>query len=190
MFAPSRSPSTASPAARCRRARLAARALVVFAVYFLLSSYLPLLWADTLAPLQLFDLSGWPTWAAAAVGLLVYELLAYAYHRGMHSVDAWFGALSHQMHHSAERLDVYGAFWFSPLDMVGWTLVPSVALTRARPAAGGGDGDDPRDHLPRRSSSTPTCARRAGSATSCSARRATRSTTRAASTPRTTPTCR
>jgi sterol desaturase/sphingolipid hydroxylase (fatty acid hydroxylase superfamily) len=75
-----------------------------------------------------FDLSGWPVWAAAALGVVVYELLAYAYHRGMHSVDAWF-RVSHQMHHSAERLDVYGAFWFSPLDIVGWTLVPSVALT-------------------------------------------------------------
>ena len=104
------------------------RALAVFAGYFLLSSYLPLLWADALAPLQLFDLSGWPTGAAVVLGLVVYELFAYAYHRGMHSVDAWF-RLSHQMHHSAERLDVYGAFWFSPLDMVGWTLVPSVALT-------------------------------------------------------------
>lgn len=105
-----------------------ARALAVFGLYFLLSSYLPLLWADALAPLRLFDLSGWSTAAAAAVGLLVYELCAYAYHRGMHSVDAWF-RVSHQMHHSAERLDVYGAFWFSPLDIVGWTLVPSVVLT-------------------------------------------------------------
>lgn len=104
------------------------RALAVFVLYFLLSSYLPLLWAESLAPLQLFDLSSWPTWAAAALGLIVYELFAYAYHRGMHSIDAWF-RLSHQMHHSAERLDVYGAFWFSPLDIVGWTLVPSVALT-------------------------------------------------------------
>lgn len=104
------------------------RALAVFVLYVLLSSYLPLLWAQTLAPLQLLDLSGWPTGAAAALGLIVYELFAYAYHRGMHSVGAWF-RLSHQMHHSAERLDVYGAFWFSPLDIVGWTLVPSVALT-------------------------------------------------------------
>lgn len=104
------------------------RTLAVFVLYVLLSSYLPLLWAESLAPLRLFDLAGWPTWAAAALGLIVYELFAYTYHRGMHSIDAWF-RLSHQMHHSAERLDVYGAFWFSPLDIVGWTLVPSVALT-------------------------------------------------------------
>jgi sterol desaturase/sphingolipid hydroxylase (fatty acid hydroxylase superfamily) len=46
----------------------------------------------------------------------------------MHSIDAWF-LVSHQMHHSAERLDVSGAFWFSPLAIVGWTLPPSVVLT-------------------------------------------------------------
>ena len=34
------------------------RALTSFTVYFLLSSYLPLLWGETLAPLQWFDLSG------------------------------------------------------------------------------------------------------------------------------------
>jgi sterol desaturase/sphingolipid hydroxylase (fatty acid hydroxylase superfamily) len=35
----------------------------------------------------------------------------------------------HQMHHSAERLDTFSAFWFSPLDTVGWTAVGSLALT-------------------------------------------------------------
>ena len=35
----------------------------------------------------------------------------------------------HQMHHSAERVDAYGAFWFSPADMVGWTVLGSLALT-------------------------------------------------------------
>jgi sterol desaturase/sphingolipid hydroxylase (fatty acid hydroxylase superfamily) len=104
------------------------RALGAFAVYFLLSSYLPLLWADALAPLQLADLSHWPVWAAAACGLLAYEFGAYAWHRSMHR----FGVLwqtFHQMHHSAERLDVASAFWFSPLDMVAWTLLPGVVLT-------------------------------------------------------------
>lgn len=105
-----------------------ARALGAFVVYFLLSSYLPLLWGETLAPLQLFDLSGWPTWAAVAAGLLAYELGAYGWHRAMHRfTPLWRGI--HQMHHSAERLDVLGAFWFSPADMVTWTLLPSLVLT-------------------------------------------------------------
>lgn len=104
------------------------RALAAFALYFLLSSYLPLLWAEALAPLQLADLSLWPVWAVAALGLVIYEFGAYAWHRSMHR----FGALwrtFHQIHHSAERLDVASAFWFSPLDMVAWTLLLGVVLT-------------------------------------------------------------
>jgi sterol desaturase/sphingolipid hydroxylase (fatty acid hydroxylase superfamily) len=96
--------------------------------YLMLSSYLPLLWADALAPLQLFDLSGWPTLAAAAAGVLAYELLGYGYHRAMHRYTPLWRLL-HQMHHSAERLDVSSAFWFSPFDMIGWTLVNSIAFT-------------------------------------------------------------
>jgi sterol desaturase/sphingolipid hydroxylase (fatty acid hydroxylase superfamily) len=105
-----------------------ARTLAGLFVYLMVSTYLPLLWADALAPLQVFDLSGWPVWAAAAAGVLVYQLGGYAYHRALHRVTPLWRAV-HQMHHSAERLDVSSAFWFGPLDMVGWTLVPSVALT-------------------------------------------------------------
>ena len=106
------------------------RALASTFGYVMLSSYLPLLWADALAPLQLLDLSAWPTMAAAAAGVLVYEFGAYGYHRAMHRFAPLFRLL-HQMHHSAERLDAAGAFWFSPLDMAGWTLVTSVTLTVA-----------------------------------------------------------
>lgn len=97
-------------------------------VYLMISTYLPLLWSEALAPLQLFDLSAWPTAAGAGVGVLAYEFGAYAYHRAMHTFTPLWRLL-HQMHHSSERLDVPSAFWFSPLDMVGWTLLPSVALT-------------------------------------------------------------
>jgi sterol desaturase/sphingolipid hydroxylase (fatty acid hydroxylase superfamily) len=41
----------------------------------------------------------------------------------------WLWRSFHQMHHSAERLDSYGAFYFSPLDIVGFTFVSSIALT-------------------------------------------------------------
>jgi sterol desaturase/sphingolipid hydroxylase (fatty acid hydroxylase superfamily) len=104
------------------------RAATAFVVYFLLSSYLPLLWGERLAPLQLFDLSAWPTWTAAGVGLIAYEAGAYAWHRSMHRFAPLWRTF-HQMHHSSERLDVVSAFWFSPLDMVAWTLLPSLVLT-------------------------------------------------------------
>lgn len=104
------------------------RALGAFAVYFYLSSYLPLLWDGWLAQYQLFELSALGTVAGAVVGLLVYETLLYAWHRTMHETD-WLWRGFHQMHHSAERLDTFGAFWFSPLDMIGFTFVGSLALS-------------------------------------------------------------
>ena len=102
--------------------------LTAFTGYFFLSSYLPLLWGETLARLQLFDLTCLGKWGGAAVGLLVYEAGAYSYHRSMHGSQLLWRGL-HQMHHSAERLDTFGTFWFSPLDMIGWTLLASLALT-------------------------------------------------------------
>jgi sterol desaturase/sphingolipid hydroxylase (fatty acid hydroxylase superfamily) len=104
------------------------RGLIAFAGYFFLSTYLPLLWTEHLAMYQLFDLTGLGTWVGAAAGLLLYELGVYAWHRTMHTFGPLWRAF-HQMHHSAERLDTYGAFWFSPLDMLGWTVLGSLCLT-------------------------------------------------------------
>ena len=104
------------------------RALAVFAVYFFLSSYLPLLWSETLAPYKAFDLGTVHPLAAAGVAVLVYELLVYGWHRAMHRSN-WLWRGFHQMHHSAERVDSFGAFYFSPLDMVGWTVLGSLTLT-------------------------------------------------------------
>lgn len=104
------------------------RALASFAVYFYLSSYLPLVWDGYLARYQVLDLGGLGMVAGAAVGLLVYEALLYAWHRGMHASNVLWRAF-HQMHHSAERLDTFGAFYFSPLDAAGFTLIGSLALS-------------------------------------------------------------
>jgi sterol desaturase/sphingolipid hydroxylase (fatty acid hydroxylase superfamily) len=104
------------------------RGLLAFAAFFLVSSYLPLAIGDALAPLRLVDLTAWPTWAGALAGVLVYELGVYAWHRAMHRSDTLWRAF-HQMHHSAERVDAFGAFWFSPLDMIGWTLLAVLALS-------------------------------------------------------------
>lgn len=113
------------PLPRIRGWRL--RGLAAFAVFFYLSTYLPLLWDGYLAAFRLIDLTGLGTIAQVAIGLLVYEVGAYAWHRAMHaSTVLWRGV--HQMHHSAERLDTFGAFYFSPMDMIGWTALGSLAL--------------------------------------------------------------
>ena len=117
------------PARRLPRVRYwQLRGLAAFVCYFLLSSYLPLWWDRTLVEYRLFDLSWGPLWAQAATGLFLYEFLLYWWHRSMHG-NAVLWRVFHQMHHSAERLDTFGAFWFSPTDMAAFTLVSSFALT-------------------------------------------------------------
>ncbi len=103
------------------------RAVLSFVAYFFLSSYLPLLWDGMLAEYRWIDLTGWGTVGGAVVAVLVYEALLYAWHRTMHASDLLWRSF-HQMHHSAERIDALGAFYFSPLDMVGWTAIGSLAM--------------------------------------------------------------
>lgn len=104
------------------------RGLLAFCAFFFLSSYLPLLWGEAFAAWQLFDLTGLGRWWGALAGLLVYEVGVYCWHRSLHKSN-FLWRYFHQMHHSAERVDSFGAWWFSPLDIVGWTLLSSVCLT-------------------------------------------------------------
>lgn len=104
------------------------RGLVAFVAYFLVSSYLPFLLAEWFAPLRLFDASALSTLEGAALAVLAYEVLSYAWHRTLHG-STFMWRVFHQMHHSSERIDVPSAFWFSPLDMAGWTVVSTLTLT-------------------------------------------------------------
>ena len=104
------------------------KGIVVFIFYFVLSSYLPLFINPFLEQYRLIDLSGLGTVKGALVGVLLYEFGVFLWHRQMHSSNFLWKTF-HQMHHSAERLDTYGAFFFSPLDMIGWTVLSSVCFS-------------------------------------------------------------
>lgn len=100
---------------------------IAFTIAFLgVSSTLPLVWDGWLGEHRLLDLTGLGTIGGAVVGLLGYQLVGYGWHRALHRIP-WMWRV-HQMHHSAERIDAYGANYFHPLDMVGWTFVPSFSL--------------------------------------------------------------
>ena len=103
------------------------RGIVSMIVYFAAATYCPLLWDETLGRYQLVDGSALPFWAQVAAGFLLIEGMIYAWHRTMHRVPQiwrWF----HQMHHSPERMDIWGAFYFHPFDSIGWALLGSLAL--------------------------------------------------------------
>ncbi len=103
------------------------RGLTAFVIFFFLSTYLPLLWDSYLSEFQVFDLSGLSTYTGAFIAILIYELGVYAWHRAMHTNNTLW-RIFHQMHHSAERLDTYGAFYFSITDMIGFTFLGSICL--------------------------------------------------------------
>ena len=91
------------------------------------ATFAPLMWDGVLGEHTLFDASPLPLWAQIIGGFMLLELGIYAWHRTMHNTHflwRWF----HQMHHSAERMDVYGAFYFSPLDMIGFAFLGSLVL--------------------------------------------------------------
>lgn len=103
------------------------KGLISFAVFFYLSSYLPLIIDPILGEYQLIDLSTTGTWGGALIGILVYEFGLYLWHWAMHKSDFLWKTF-HQMHHSAERMDTYGAFYFSPMDMIGFTMLGSLCF--------------------------------------------------------------
>jgi sterol desaturase/sphingolipid hydroxylase (fatty acid hydroxylase superfamily) len=104
------------------------KGIASYLFFLLLSTYLPLAYGTWLPSAALIDLSSMNVWVAAFVGILVYELGVYAWHRLMHSKDVLWRVF-HQMHHSAERLDTYGAFFFSPMDMIGFTVLGTLAIS-------------------------------------------------------------
>ena len=103
------------------------KGLAFATLYFGLATFSPLLWDSWLGEYQLVNGAALPLWAQIAAGFLLLELGIYAWHRTMHNTPflwRWF----HQMHHSAERVDIWGALYFHPLDVIGFTFVGSLCL--------------------------------------------------------------
>jgi len=76
---------------------------------------------------QLFDFNGLNTFSAVTIGVLLYELGVYVWHYMLHKSDFLWRSF-HQIHHSVERIDIPSAFVFSPLDMLGWTMLGSLCF--------------------------------------------------------------
>ncbi|WP_242155998.1 sterol desaturase family protein [Aestuariivivens sediminis] len=103
------------------------KGLTFFTIFFFVASYLPLIIDPYLSQYQVFNLSNLEIIPGALIGLITYELAIYLYHVSMHKFD-FLWKVFHQMHHSAERLDTYGALFHSPLDAIGFTLMGSISL--------------------------------------------------------------
>ncbi len=104
------------------------RGLLAFVVFFFMSSYLPILMDPYVSPLRIFDLSGLGALAGGLLGVVLYDFGMYLWHFALHR-NNFLWRTFHQMHHSAERLDTFGAFYFSPLDMLGWIMLSTLCFS-------------------------------------------------------------
>ena len=99
-----------------------AKGAAFFVAMMAIASFAPLLWADFVYAHRLMDLDWLGVAGGAALAFVVLQLVQYGWHRLMHGwAPLW--RLFHQMHHSAERLDVIGGVYFHPLDVVGFAFV-------------------------------------------------------------------
>ncbi len=103
-----------------------ARGFLVTVFAFFFSGAVATFWSERLAGISLLDLSGLGAWGAV-VGILVYETLHYAYHRAAHE-SRFLWRAAHQMHHSAESNDAFGAYYLHPLDIVAFTSIGSLVF--------------------------------------------------------------
>lgn len=104
------------------------KGLLFFLAYVLLTTYMPLLWDGFLASYQLVNLGSWAVTTQVVLGIFLFQFILYGWHISMHKSNFLF-RISHQMHHSAERLDVPSTFMFSVNDMIGLSLVGSLSFT-------------------------------------------------------------
>ena len=96
-------------------------------LYLALATYAPLFWDGWLGQYRLLAGDQLPLWLQIVAGFFALEFGIYAWHRTMHNTPLlwrWF----HQMHHSAERVDIWGALYFHPFDTLGFTFVGSLML--------------------------------------------------------------
>lgn len=103
------------------------RGFLVTAAIFFFTGQIAVLWGTLFGDHHLFDSSDLGIFAGAALGVLVYELAHYWYHRGAHSWN-WLWRAGHQMHHSAESLDAFGAYYLHPFDAAMFTTWSSLVF--------------------------------------------------------------
>jgi sterol desaturase/sphingolipid hydroxylase (fatty acid hydroxylase superfamily) len=97
------------------------------ALGLVLTSVVPPLWDAWLGAYRLVDATGLGTGLGALYGFVVLELGVYVWHRSLHRWS-WLWRGLHQMHHSAERVDIWGSLYFHPLDLLGFAFVYSFML--------------------------------------------------------------
>jgi sterol desaturase/sphingolipid hydroxylase (fatty acid hydroxylase superfamily) len=101
------------------------RGVLSFLVIGGINAMLPLAVVTALGGRSLFHFTGLGLAGGALLAFVVTDFFGYWLHRLMHNVQlVW--RWTHQMHHSAERLDVLGFAYFHPFDIAITTILGTV----------------------------------------------------------------
>jgi sterol desaturase/sphingolipid hydroxylase (fatty acid hydroxylase superfamily) len=93
-----------------------------------LNAALPALALEAIGDRSVFHLQRLGTLGGAALTILASDFACYWAHRGLHSyppIWRW----THQLHHSAERMDMAGCAFFHPLDILAQQIVPTILIS-------------------------------------------------------------
>lgn len=113
------------------------KGVLFFILSAFVSTFVSIMVAKAFEGRSLVDLSGLGTLGGAAFAYVVTDLVAYWTHRGLHKFD-WAWRWTHQMHHSPERVDMFGQAYSHPFDVavqVGAVAVTTALLGISVPAA-------------------------------------------------------
>lgn len=98
------------------------RGMAFFIMLMTINAVLPSLVPESLAQYHLFDGARLGIVGGALVGYLAVSLANATLHRAYHRYDVLWRWV-HQLHHSPQRLDVSGAVYFTPLEVVNNVLL-------------------------------------------------------------------
>ena len=113
------------------------KGFVFFFVTGAVNAVVPALVGTAVGRFAPVKIEGWSFATAVPVLVVASEVFAYGIHRFLHRVH-FLWRWTHQMHHSAERLDVAGFGYFHPLDIAvqaGVVTIPVALLGASADAA-------------------------------------------------------
>jgi sterol desaturase/sphingolipid hydroxylase (fatty acid hydroxylase superfamily) len=103
------------------------KGLFFFALTGVVNAVVPALVAVVLGERAPLHLSGLGTVAGGVVGFICADLVGYWVHRAMHRAP-FLWRWTHQMHHSAERMDLAGMSYTHPFDIVATFSLTGLAV--------------------------------------------------------------
>ena len=103
------------------------KGIVFFVAGSAVSAIVPTLALAAIGDRSVLRLASLGTLGGALAVLLLSDLLGYWIHRGLHSSEPIW-RWTHQLHHSAERMDMAGTAYFHPLDVMAQQVLPSIAI--------------------------------------------------------------